>query len=46
MTKLAALTPSELETFAVAMRDAGVSVLALPATDLYMMARKDTALKY
>ncbi|MBD2057528.1 amidohydrolase family protein [Oculatella sp. FACHB-28] len=42
MTKLAALTPSELETLAAAMREAGVSVLALPATDLYMMARKDT----
>jgi len=42
MTKLAALTPSELETLAAEMRDAGVSILALPTTDLYMMARQDT----
>lgn len=42
MTKLAALTPSELEALATSMRDAGVSILALPATDLYMMARQDT----
>ncbi len=42
MTKLAALPPSELETLAASMRDAGVSVLALPTTDLYMMARKDS----
>lgn len=42
MTKLAALPPSELETLAAEMRDAGVSILALPTTDLYMMARQDT----
>lgn len=42
MTKLAALAPSNLETLAAKMRDAGISVLALPTTDLYMMARQDT----
>lgn len=42
MTKLAGLTPSALETTASMLRDAGISVLALPATDLYMMGRKDT----
>lgn len=42
MTKLAALTPLKLESLALAMRDAGISILALPTTDLYMMARKDT----
>jgi cytosine/creatinine deaminase len=42
MTKLASLPPSELETLAAAMRDAGVSILALPTTDLYMMGRQDT----
>ncbi|XGV96482.1 MAG: amidohydrolase family protein [Leptolyngbya sp. BL-A-14] len=42
MTKLAGLPPAELEAIAVATADAGISILALPATDLYMMARRDT----
>lgn len=42
MTKLAGLTPPVLQEMAAMLRDAGISVLALPATDLYMMARQDT----
>jgi cytosine/creatinine deaminase len=42
MTKLAALSPVELEAIAPAIREAGISILALPASDLYMMSRKDT----
>ncbi len=42
MTKLAGLAPETLQETAAMLRDAGISVLALPATDLYMMARKDT----
>ena len=42
MTRLAGLTPKELKSTATLLREAGISVLALPATDLYMMARKDT----
>ncbi|NEQ52485.1 MAG: amidohydrolase family protein, partial [Leptolyngbya sp. SIO3F4] len=42
MTKLAGLTPEALQKTAAMLKDAGISVLALPATDLYMMARKDT----
>jgi cytosine/creatinine deaminase len=42
MTKLAAQTPAKLDELADAMRDAGVAILALPASDLYMMARHDT----
>lgn len=42
MTKLAGLPPQALEEVATMLRDAGISVLALPATDLYMMGRKDT----
>ncbi len=42
MTKLAGLLPDVLQDMAAMLRDAGISVLALPATDLYMMARKDT----
>ncbi|MBF2083721.1 amidohydrolase family protein [Thermoleptolyngbya sp. C42_A2020_037] len=41
MTKLAGLSPTELAE-AAAMREAGISILALPASDLYMMSRKDT----
>ncbi len=41
MTKLAALTPAELTEIATAIRDAGISILALPASDVYMMARQD-----
>ena len=42
MTKLAGLTPQTLQETAAMVSNAGISVLALPATDLYMMARKDT----
>ncbi|ESA38814.1 n-acyl-d-amino-acid deacylase [Leptolyngbya sp. Heron Island J] len=42
MTKLAGLPPPALQEMAVMLCDAGISILALPATDLYMMGRKDT----
>jgi cytosine/creatinine deaminase len=42
MTKLAALSPAELRAIAPAIREAGISILALPASDVYMMSRKDT----
>ncbi|MEO0457867.1 MAG: amidohydrolase family protein [Cyanobacteria bacterium P01_A01_bin.114] len=42
MTKLASLTPEGLKDTAILLREAGISILALPASDLYMMARKDT----
>ena len=42
MTKLAALAPGELAAIAQSLQSAGISVLALPASDLYMMSRKDT----
>jgi cytosine deaminase len=42
MTKLAGLSPQELEAIAPSLKDAGISILALPASDLYMMARRDT----
>ncbi|PSB29283.1 amidohydrolase family protein [Stenomitos frigidus] len=42
MTKLAGLPPGELEAIATATATAGISILALPATDLYMMSRRDT----
>lgn len=42
MTKLAGLPPAQLATIAPEIRDAGISILALPASDLYMMSRKDT----
>ena len=42
MTKLAGLSPDILQDMAMLLRDAGISILALPATDLYMMARKDS----
>ena len=42
MTKLAGLTPTELTTFIPRLKEAGIAILALPATDLYMMARQDT----
>lgn len=42
MTKLAALSPHELAALAPALREAGIAILALPASDLYMMARRDT----
>lgn len=42
MTKLAALSPAELAAIAPAIREAGISILALPASDVYIMSRKDT----
>ena len=42
MTKLAGLTPAELAAFVPQLKAAGIAILALPATDLYMMARRDT----
>lgn len=42
MTKLAGLPPKDLADLAVTMQRAGVSILALPASDLYMMSRNDT----
>jgi cytosine/creatinine deaminase len=42
MTKLAGLPPHELEAIAPSLQAAEISILALPASDLYMMARKDT----
>lgn len=42
MTKLAGLSPAKLKEAGEMLLEAGISVLALPASDLYMMARKDT----
>jgi cytosine/creatinine deaminase len=42
MTKLAGLPPPDLTAVAAALRAAGIAILALPASDLYMMARRDT----
>ncbi|MEO1294709.1 MAG: amidohydrolase family protein [Cyanobacteria bacterium J06636_16] len=42
MTKLAGLPPEELAAIANDLQAAGIAILALPASDLYMMARKDT----
>jgi cytosine deaminase len=41
MTKLAGLPPEDLQAIAADLQAAGISVLALPASDLYMMARQD-----
>ena len=42
MTALAALEPAELAPIAATIRDAGLSVLALPGADLYLMGHGDT----
>jgi cytosine deaminase len=42
MTKLAGLPPERLQAIAADLQDAGIAVLALPASDLYMMSRQDT----
>jgi cytosine deaminase len=42
MTKLAGLPPNKLEAMASLIRAAGISILALPASDLYIMSRKDS----
>ena len=41
-TELGALPPTDLAPFAAGLKAAGVSVITLPATDLYLMGRKDT----
>jgi cytosine deaminase len=41
VTALGALAPAALEPVAARIRDAGISVLVLPATDLYLMGRRD-----
>jgi len=40
-SELAALEPERLELAAAVLRDAGIGVIILPATDLYLMGRKD-----
>jgi cytosine deaminase len=42
MTKLAGLSPAALIQLAFDLKQAEISVLALPASDLYIMAQKDT----
>ncbi len=42
MTRLAGLAPTELRAIATDIKAAGISILALPASDLYMIARQDT----
>ncbi|MGF1458225.1 MAG: amidohydrolase family protein [Leptolyngbyaceae cyanobacterium] len=42
MTKLAGLAPEDLAAIAKELQAAGIAILALPASDLYMMARRDT----
>jgi cytosine deaminase len=41
-TELAALAPPDLGPIAGSLAEAGVGVITLPATDLYLMGRKDT----
>ena len=41
-TELAALAPPDLGPIAELLAEAGVGVITLPATDLYLMGRKDT----
>ncbi len=41
VSALGALAPAELVPLAARVRDAGISVLVLPATDLYLMGRRD-----
>src|SRR5204862_229033 len=40
MAKLSLLPPSELAALACRLRDAGIAVTVLPATDLYLMGRE------
>lgn len=42
LTAIAALPPEELEGVLTLMKEADISVMALPATDLHMGARNDT----
>ena len=41
MTALGALMPHDLAPTVTKLRDAGISILVLPATDLYLMGRND-----
>jgi cytosine deaminase len=41
MTKLAGLPPDRVAAIAPSLAEAGISILALPASDLYMMGRRD-----
>lgn len=41
-TELGALPPTDLAPIAAGLREAGMGVITLPATDLYLMGRKDT----
>ena len=41
LTELAALPPAEQDVIIAALREAGIGVIMLPATDLYLMGRKD-----
>jgi cytosine deaminase len=41
-TELGALSPPDLQPIAALLSEAGVGVITLPATDLYLMGRKDT----
>ncbi len=41
VSALGALDPAALAPLAARVRDAGVSILVLPATDLYLMGRRD-----
>ena len=40
-SELAALPPDDLDRAAAILRDAGIGVIVLPATDLYLMGRRD-----
>ncbi len=40
-SELAALPPGELDRVAGILKDAGIGVIVLPATDLYLMGRRD-----
>ena len=41
LTEVAALTPAEQDAIAVELAASGVGVIVLPATDLYLMGRRD-----
>jgi cytosine deaminase len=41
LTELAALAPEEQDPIIAALRDAEIGVIVLPATDLYLMGRRD-----
>src|SRR5512137_401626 len=41
-TELGALPPTDLAPIAAGLKEAGIGVITLPATDLYLMGRKDT----